>query len=84
MPLDTQTTPKSVITYSRDDDARDPTYVKIRDLVYQACGIYHSDEKLYLLAGACKRRMPNTKATDSRQYLELLSGASTRVVELRE
>ena len=35
---------------------RDPIYVKLRDLVYQACGIYHSEEKLYLLAGACKRR----------------------------
>jgi chemotaxis protein methyltransferase CheR len=86
MPLDTQTTTKPITTSStRDDDARDPAYLKIRDVIYQACGIYHSEEKLYLLAGACKRRMAaGSKATDPRQYLELLSGASTRVVELRE
>src|SRR5690349_9593885 len=85
MPLDTQTPPKPSITSSRDDEARDPVYTKIRDLIYQACGIYHSEEKLYLLAGACKRRMvANAKTTDPRQYLDLLNGVSTRVVELRE
>src|SRR5579871_4376546 len=85
MPLDTQTPPKPAVASSRDDDARDPVYTKIRDLVYQACGIYHSEEKLYLLAGACKRRMAaNAKAADPRQYLDLLSGAATRTIELRE
>jgi chemotaxis protein methyltransferase CheR len=85
MPLDTQTTTKPVTTSSRDDDSRDPAYTKIRDVIYQACGIYHSEEKLYLLAGACKRRMAaGIKATEPRQYLELLTGASTKVVELRE
>jgi chemotaxis protein methyltransferase CheR len=69
---------------ARESDERDPVYLKIRDLVYQACGIYHSEEKLYLLAGACKRRMPNTKAADPRQYLELISNTATRVIELRE
>ena len=85
MPLDTQTPPKPIAAAFRDDDARDPIYTKIRDLVYQACGIYHSEEKLYLLAGACKRRMAaNPKATDPRQYLDSLSNTSTRTVELRE
>src|ERR1700748_2083283 len=86
MPLDTQTTTKPVTaSSSRDDDSRDPAYLKIRDVLYQACGIYHSEEKLYLLAGACRRRMAaGSKATDPRQYLELLTGASTRTVELRE
>jgi chemotaxis protein methyltransferase CheR len=68
----------------KDADERDPTYLKIRDLVYKACGIYHSEEKLYLLAGACKRRIAHTKATEPRQYLDLISNPSTRVVELRE
>jgi chemotaxis protein methyltransferase CheR len=63
---------------------RDPVYLKIRDLVYQACGIYHSEEKLYLLSGACKRRMANSKAMGPRQYLDLISNVSTRVIELRE
>jgi chemotaxis protein methyltransferase CheR len=85
MPLDTQTSPKPIAAPARDDDSRDPVYTKIRDLVYQACGIYHSEEKLYLLAGACKRRMAsNPKAADPRQYLDLLSNPSTRTVELRE
>src|ERR1700733_9959780 len=85
MPLDTQTPPKPVVSSSRDDDARDPAYLKIRDVIYQACGIYHSEEKLYLLAGACKRRVAaGGNATDPRHHLELRPGASTRVVELRE
>ena len=68
----------------KDADERDPIYLKIRDLVYKACGIYHSEEKLYLLAGACKRRMAHSKATEPRQYLDLISNPSTRVLELRE
>src|SRR5580700_2293677 len=85
MPLDTQTPPKPIAAAFRDDDARDPIYTKIRDLVYQVCGIYHSEEKLYLLAGACKRRMAAvSKATDPRHYPAPLTGASTKVLELRE
>jgi len=68
----------------KDADDRDPVYLKIRDLVYQACGIYHSEEKIYLLAGACKRRMALSRAKESRQYLDLISSPSTRVLELRE
>jgi chemotaxis protein methyltransferase CheR len=68
----------------KDANERDPIYLKIRDLVYKACGIYHSEEKLYLLAGACKRRIAHSKATEPRQYLDLISNPSTRVVELRE
>jgi chemotaxis protein methyltransferase CheR len=68
----------------KDADERDPIYLKIRDLVYKACGIYHSEEKLYLLAGACRRRMAHSKATEPRQYVDLISNPSTRVLELRE
>lgn len=68
----------------KDADERDPVYLKIRDLVYQACGIYHSEEKLYLLAGACKRRMVHTKVKDPRQYLDFITKPSTRALELRE
>jgi chemotaxis protein methyltransferase CheR len=70
---------------SRAADERDPIYLKIRDVVYQASGIYHSEEKLYLLAGACKRRMvANAKCTEARQYLDIITGPATRVIELRE
>jgi chemotaxis protein methyltransferase CheR len=83
MPAELQTQ-NAAASPPRDADDRDPIYLKIRDLVYQACGIYHSEEKLYLLAGACKRRMAFSKAKESRQYLDLISSPSTRVLELRE
>src|ERR1700676_89100 len=84
MPAETQTQ-NLAASAPRDADDRDPIYVKLRDLVYKACGIYHSEEKLYLLAGACKRRMAHSKAAaDPRQFFDLISTPSTRVLELRE
>jgi chemotaxis protein methyltransferase CheR len=66
-------------------EASDPVYLKIRDLVYQACGIYHSEEKLYLLAGACNRRMSQSsgQASTPGEYLQLLTSPGKRDVELR-
>jgi chemotaxis protein methyltransferase CheR len=81
MPTETH---KLATSPPKETDDRDPVYVKIRDLVYRACGIYHSEEKLYLLAGACKRRMADSKAADPRQYLDLISNPASRVIELRE
>lgn len=69
---------------SAKDDAQDPVYLRIRDLVYQTCGIYHSEEKLYLLVAACKRRMQTGKAGSGREYLELLTSSAYRDVESRE
>lgn len=66
------------------ENAQDPIYLRIRDLVYQTCGIYHSEEKLYLLAGACKRRLPGSKAKSPSDYFNLLSSPSARDQELRE
>ena len=40
-----------------DSNPADPAYLKIRDLIYRISGIYHSEEKLYLLIGRCARRM---------------------------
>jgi chemotaxis protein methyltransferase CheR len=80
MPAETQ---KLAAKAPRKEE-QDPVYLKIRDLVYQVCGIYHSEEKLYLLSGACKRRMANSKAADPRQYLDLISSPASRVIELRE
>jgi len=65
-------------------DLQDPIYLRLRDLVYQACGIYHPQEKLYLLAGACKRRLKSSNTPDVKAYVELLSRTATRDAELRE
>jgi chemotaxis protein methyltransferase CheR len=66
-------------------ESQDPVYLKIRDLAYQACGIYHSDEKLYLLVSACKRRIAQSggQAQTAREYVELLTNPSKRDAELR-
>ena len=66
------------------EEAQDPVYLRIRDLVYQTCGIYHSEEKLYLLVAACKRRMQTGKANNGREYLELLTSSAYRDMESRE
>ncbi|HEY1424173.1 MAG TPA: winged helix-turn-helix domain-containing protein [Candidatus Acidoferrum sp.] len=76
-------TPNSLVAKTDAADARDPYYLKLRDLVYQSCGIYHSEEKLYLLAGACKRRMAEIKSPGAREYLDVLSRLNTRDAELR-
>jgi len=68
------------------DNSQDPTYIRIRDHVYRSCGIYHSDEKMYLLAAACTRRMGAlTPATSSaRDYLDFLTNPLHREKETRE
>jgi len=78
-----QATPTAPQTKS---DGHDPVYLRIRDLVYQTCGIYHSEEKLYLLVAACKRRMASerVKAGSGREYLELLTSPGYKETESRE
>jgi chemotaxis protein methyltransferase CheR len=68
------------------DDSQDPAYLRIRDLVYQSCGIYHSEEKLYLLVAASKRRMAvsSEHISSGREYLELLTNPLKRDQESRE
>lgn len=67
------------------EEIQDPTYLRIRDLVYQSCGIYHSEEKVYLLSGACKRRMSQNggQVQSVREYLDLLTNPVKRDAELR-
>jgi chemotaxis protein methyltransferase CheR len=70
---------------AQKDDSQDPIYLKIRDHVYRSCGIYHSEEKLYLLIAACKRRMSQCeRITTGREYLDLLTASSRRDQETRE
>ena len=65
------------------EDLRDPAYLKIRDLIYQISGIYQSEEKLYLLAARCARRMTAVKAKTPAEYLEHLTVRGNREAELR-
>jgi chemotaxis protein methyltransferase CheR len=61
----------------------DPAYLKIRDLIYRISGIYHSEEKLYLLISRCERRMNAVRATSPAEYLEHLTTRGNRDAELR-
>lgn len=62
----------------------DPIFRQIRDLVYKVCGIFQLEDKLYLLADACGRRMKQTGTTTLREYWSLLNGLATREPELRQ
>jgi chemotaxis protein methyltransferase CheR len=60
----------------------DPELVLIRDLIYEAAGIFHPDAKLSLLRERCGRRMKALRFVSLRQYLQRLMGASTHQSEL--
>jgi chemotaxis protein methyltransferase CheR len=68
---------------SRDAAPRDPAYLKIRDLVYRISGIYHSEQKLYLLVSSCSRRMTVCGAANPSEYLDHLTVRGNRDTELR-
>jgi chemotaxis protein methyltransferase CheR len=61
----------------------DPIFRQIRDLVYKVCGIFQLEEKLYLMADACGRRMKALELRNSREYWDRLTAHSGREVELR-
>jgi len=65
------------------EDLRDPAYLKIRDVIYQISGIYFPEEKLYLLASRCARRMSAVKVNTPGEYLEQLTVRGSREAELR-
>lgn len=65
------------------DDAKNPAYLKIRDVIYQVSGIYQPDEKLYLLVSRCARRMSALKVSNPAEYLEHLTVRGNRDAEMR-
>lgn len=65
------------------EDLRDPAYLKIRDAIYQISGIYQPEEKPYLLASRCARRMSALNAKTPSEYLEYLTVRGNREAELR-
>lgn len=64
-------------------EINDPLYLRIRDLVYQISGIYHAEDKMYLLSAACLRRMGSLNITSPREYHDLLTSGAMRDTELR-
>jgi chemotaxis protein methyltransferase CheR len=80
MPIETATVKPAASPGSK---ASDPAYLKIRDLTYRISGIYHSEEKLYLLTSRCARRMEAIRATSPSEYLEHLTTRGNRDAELR-
>lgn len=63
-------------------NAGDPAYLKIRDLIYRISGIYHAEQKLYLLVSSCTRRMAVCGAASPSDYLEDLTIRPNRNDEL--
>ncbi len=64
------------------DGPPDPELIRIRDLIYQAAGIFHPDAKLRLLHDRCGRRMKELKTQSLREYFEHLAVRPTRQIEL--
>ncbi len=66
----------------RMDGPPEPELVHIRDVIYRAAGIFHSDNKLRLLQDRCGRRMKELKLENLRQYSECLTSHPQRQAEL--
>ncbi len=69
---------------SRPGSPVDPIFRQIRDLVYKVCGIFQLEEKLYLMADACARRMKQVGVHTPREYWDLLTAHASREAELRQ
>ena len=65
------------------ENLTDPALSKIRDLVYRVSGIFQTDNKFYLLASRCQRRMKVLESATFANYLEHLTTKPDRVAELR-
>ena len=71
------------VTAPASEDLKDPAYLKIRDLIYEISGIYQPEEKLYLLASRCSRRMAAVNAKSPSEYLSHLTTRANREAEMR-
>ena len=74
---------KTKLAVSPESNPGDPAYLKIRDLIYRISGIYHSEEKLYLLSSRCARRMVALGVASPTEYLERLTTRAGHDAELR-
>src|ERR1700674_773970 len=69
---------------TKSGETVDPVYRQIRDLVYKVSGIYKAEEKLYLLADGCGRRMKQLGARNPREYWDQRPAQPSRDGELRQ
>jgi len=74
---------KAKLAVNPESNPGDPAYLRIRDLVYRISGIYHPEEKLYLLSSRCGRRMAALGVASPAEYLEHLTTRGNRTAELR-
>ena len=77
------TAPQPAAALIKSGELIDPVYRQIRDLVYKVSGIYKAEEKLYLLADGCGRRMKQLNARTPREYWDYLTAQPGRDGELR-
>jgi len=82
MTISTQTTNAPSSPF-RIAEPVDPLYRQIRDIVYKVSGIYNTDEKLYLLADGCAKRIKELKLRSAREYLDHLTAHRSRDGESR-
>jgi chemotaxis protein methyltransferase CheR len=76
--------PAAKLGPTRSAQPIDPIFHQIRDLVYKVSGIYKAEEKLYLLADGCERRMKQLGARSPREYWDHLTAHLSRDGELRQ
>jgi chemotaxis protein methyltransferase CheR len=60
----------------------EPELARVRDVIYQAAGIFHPDNKLRLLQDRCGRRMKEVGVTTLREYSQFLTGRPGQTPEL--
>ena len=77
-------TAKTSASPSKSSEPVDPVYRQIRDLVYKVSGIYKAEEKLYLLAAGCERRMKQLGTKNPREYWDHLTAHPSRDGEMRQ
>ncbi len=65
------------------EELRDPALAKIRDLIYRTSGIFQPENKFYLLANRCQRRMKVLASGSYADYLDQLNSRTTRDAEMR-
>jgi chemotaxis protein methyltransferase CheR len=66
-----------------DAELADPALVKLRDLIYRISGIFHAENKFYLLALRSRRRMKEIGCNSFADYCDQLTTLASRDVEMR-
>jgi len=62
--------------------AANPNLTRIRDVIYQAAGIFHPNHKLRFLEDRCGRRMKELGLTNLRDYVDCLTVKPSHQTEL--